>query len=90
MPRGGARPGAGRKRGSVTRKTAEIARRAAASGMTPLEVMLAAMRDAFKKKDMIKAAGFAKDAAPYVHPRLSAVEIDLKELSDADLLDAAR
>ena len=90
MPRGGLRPGAGRKRGAVTKKTTEIAQRAAAEGVTPLEVMLAAMRLAYKKKDMAAAAGFAKDAAPYMHPRLSAVALDLKDLSDEDLRDAAR
>lgn len=90
MAHGGARPGAGRKRGSVTKKTSEVAQRAAAEGITPLEVMLAAMRQAYGKKDMPAAAGFAKDAAPYMHPRLSAVEIDLKDLSDDDLRDAAR
>ena len=41
--------------------------------MTPLDVMLAAMRDAVTRGDMAAAAGFAKDAAPYVHPRLQAV-----------------
>lgn len=90
MAHGGARPGAGRKRGSVTKKTTEVAQRAAAQGITPLEVMLAAMRQAYRKKDMAAAAGFAKDAAPYMHPRLSAVQLDLQDLSDDDLLAASR
>ena len=90
MPRGGVRPGAGRKRGAVTKKTTEIAQRAAAEGITPLEVMLDAMRQAHKKKDLAAAAGFAKDAAPYMHPRLSAVALDLTGLSDDDLRNAAQ
>jgi hypothetical protein len=47
MPRGGHRPGAGRKPGSVnalTEKTREIIECAAGQGMLPLEVMLDNMR----------------------------------------------
>jgi hypothetical protein len=31
------------------------------------------MEDAVTRGDMVAAAGFAKDAAPYMHPRLQAV-----------------
>lgn len=44
MPRGGRREGAGRKQGSVTTRTREVAERAVAEGKTPLEVMLDNMR----------------------------------------------
>lgn len=71
--RGGARPGAGRKKGSATAKTREIADRAAAGGITPLEVMLEAMLSCRAQGEMLKAAMIAKDAAPYMHPRLAAV-----------------
>ncbi len=40
MPRGGYRPGSGRKPSGLTTKTREIAERAIAEGETPLEVML--------------------------------------------------
>jgi hypothetical protein len=40
---GGKRPGAGRKKGSLTQKTREVAEKAASAGITPLEVMLEAM-----------------------------------------------
>jgi hypothetical protein len=40
----GARKGAGRKAGSLTIKTRAIAEQAVAEGITPLEVMLRAMR----------------------------------------------
>lgn len=72
--RGGARKGAGRKRGSATTKTREIADKAAASGITPLEVMLEAMNQLRDAGDLERAASVAKDAAPYIHPRLAAVE----------------
>ena len=71
--RGGRRPGAGRKPGSATRKTREIAERAAAEGITPLEVMLADMRSKYAAGDLDAAADRACDCAPYMHPRLSSI-----------------
>lgn len=112
MSKGGKRIGAGRKPGSLTKRTRAIAEQAEAEGKTPLEVMLANMRhfqqvaldaeavlsgltvEEIGGKDMSpeeqfkmllakakNAAGFrqmaqecARDAASYIHPRLSAVE----------------
>jgi hypothetical protein len=70
--RGGARPGAGRKPGSATRKTREIADRAAAEGLTPLEYMLEVMRNA--NLDPRERLSAAVSAAPYVHPKLASIE----------------
>jgi hypothetical protein len=84
--RGGARPNAGRKAGSATKRTREIADKAMAEGVSPLEFMLAIMRaepgdidDARLLADH-QAMRFeaAKAAAPYIHPRLSSVEMDAK------------
>jgi hypothetical protein len=83
--RGGPRKGAGRKTGSATKRTREIADKAAAEGITPLEVMLKTMRALVTKAEqsdpknpdvsmMVEASAVAKDAAPYIHPRLAAVE----------------
>lgn len=80
--RGGARPGAGRKKGSATAKTREIADKAASEGLTPLEFMLQIMRNEpsgdLDPSDSLKANMMrfeaAKAAAPYIHPRLAAVE----------------
>ena len=36
--------------------------------------MLNAMRAKYKEGDLVTAAALAKDAAPYMHPRLAAVE----------------
>lgn len=88
MARGGPRPGAGRKRGSVTKKTTEVAQRAAESGVTPLEYMLKVMRDS--KKPLATRLDAAKSAAPYMHPRLSSVELNLQGMTDEDLRNAAR
>ena len=75
MPSGGKRPGAGRPPGAATRKTREIADRAASEGLTPLEVMLRAMRDHATADRWDEAAKVAAMAAPYVHPRLAAVDL---------------
>ena len=54
------------------RKTREIAERAIAEGLTPLQYMLAVMRD--EKADILRRDEMAMAAAPYVHPRLQAIE----------------
>lgn len=84
MPKTG-RPAGSRDRKprrTAARKQAEVA---AAEGITPLEVMLRTMRDAWALADQAEtdreritlrqaACGVAEKAAPYVHPRLSATE----------------
>ena len=85
--RGGWRPGAGRKPGSATRKTREIAERAAAGGITPLEVMLADMCDKFAAGDLDAAADRARDCAPYMHPRLSSVRAEHRHTASARVED---
>lgn len=109
--RGGARKGAGRKPGSATKKTRQIADDLTENGITPLEVMIKAMTvfaDHAKAmqadtetslKLLASAAGIAKDAAPYVHPRLAAIEhsgagggpikvkgVEVRQRTDAELL----
>lgn len=74
MNHGGARANAGRKVGAVTQKTRAIAEEALASGLTPLEVMLKTMRAHWDAGRADQAAAIAKDAAPYIHPRLAAME----------------
>lgn len=89
MPRGGKRQGAGRKAGSATRKTREVADKAAQEGITPLEFMLNIMRgkppeDADVTQKIaweMQRFEAAKAAAPYIHPRLSSTEMKL----DADV-----
>ena len=79
---GGSRKGAGRKPGSATKRTREIADKAADEGITPLEYMLEVMRSEAPDSDdgrvMIDHRQMkfeaAKAAAPYMHPRLAAIE----------------
>lgn len=80
---GGARPGSGRKKGVPNKRTAETIAKAESSGITPLEVMLKNMRkraprnatEAQKAAHIAFVQQAARDAAPYVHARLSAVQV---------------
>jgi hypothetical protein len=91
MAHGGHRPGAGRKAGVATRKTRQIADEAASEGITPLEVMLYAMKRKWEAGDVDGAAAAAKDAAPYCHPKLSSVDMNatvkrsIHDFTDAEL-----
>lgn len=69
---GGRRPGAGRKPGTVNKATREAREKAAATGEMPLDYMLRVMRD--KKAGTARRDAMASAAAPYLHPKLSAIQ----------------
>ena len=73
MAHGGARPGAGRKKGGANRVTEEAIARAEAGGEMPLDFLLRIMRDG--NADEAKRIDCAKAAAQYVHPKLNSVEL---------------
>ena len=79
MPRGGPRLGAGRPKGVRNKRTLareQIRRLAEEGGITPLECMLATMRDLLDQGDLnsrLLACEIAKDAAVYIHPKLTSV-----------------
>ncbi len=96
MARGGKRIGAGRPKGAAAKRTRAIADRASAEGLTPLEVMLKAMRTHADKDEWDEAASIAKDAAPYMHAKLASIQhtgrnggpiqtVDLTKLSGDEL-----
>jgi hypothetical protein len=96
MPRGGKRDGAGRKAGSASTKTRDIADKAAEEGITPLEFMLNIMRDESMPENAepaqmiaLKNMRFeaAKAAAPYIHPKLSSVEMNANVTNHEGALD---
>jgi hypothetical protein len=76
--RGGRRPGAGRKKGvqsQATKKRKEYVRQIVEEGnLMPLQVMLEAMQQTYKTGGAVAAVPFAQAAAPYIHPKLAAVE----------------
>jgi hypothetical protein len=96
MPRGGKRDGAGRKAGSASTKTRDIADKAASEGITPLEFMLEIMRSDTVPEGAepaqviaLKAMRFeaAKAAAPYIHPKLSSIEMNANVTNHEGALD---
>jgi hypothetical protein len=105
MPRGGARPGAGRKKNAPNKATKERQAAIAATGATPLDVIIADMRFHYDRAQQEIAKGLrarkktiadelsaartaAKDAAPYVHPRLAAIEHMGKGGGPIEVVDA--
>jgi hypothetical protein len=81
--RGGKRPGAGRRRGSLNRRTRETIA-AAEQGLTPLEYLIKVYLN--PRLNVRIRLDAAKAAAPYVHPKLSQFEVqatnDLRNLTD--------
>lgn len=74
---GGARPGAGRKKGVPNRRTRERIAEAEASGMMPHEFLLAVTRgQAFEgyTPTFAERLDAAKAAANYYAPKLSSIE----------------
>lgn len=71
--KGGKRPGAGRKAGVPNKRTAEIQQAVEESGLTPLAYMLSVMRDTNEEAHRRLTA--AQAAAPFVHAKLSSVEM---------------
>lgn len=101
--RGGKRPGAGRKPGIPNKASQKRQEKIAATGITPLELMIEHMRELWGTADQLakkaqklaktaddnakevgkleskagslraQAATVAKEAAPYVHPKLSSI-----------------
>lgn len=88
--RGGPRPNSGRKPGSTNKKSRAVAVEAAAAGLSPVAVLLHHMRVAHDAGNTAVAVDCATRAAPYIHPRLSAVAVDMRDLSDEELRDLAK
>ena len=65
--------GAGRKPGNAVRRSREVADRAAESGSTPLEYLLAVVAN--PEADQKRRDWAAATAAPFCHPRLNATTI---------------
>src|SRR5262245_40220663 len=78
MPRPAGLPKTGgRKKGTLNKATAARQAAIVASGMTPLDFMLSIMRDEGAATELRLEA--ACKAAPFVHPRLSAVAVENKD-----------
>ena len=69
LPRGGSRPGAGRKQGVPNRRTREMLEQSSAGGELPLQYMLRIMRDG--RVSPARRDAMAKAAAQFCHSRLT-------------------
>jgi len=65
----------GRQKRVANKRTREIADAAVKEGLTPLEYMLAVLRD--EEADPERRDRMAAAAAPYIHPRLANVEASI-------------
>ena len=73
MAHGGARPGAGRKKGGHNKLTEEAVSKAN-DGLSPLDYLLSVLRDI--GADEARRIDAAKAAAPYCHAKLQPVDKD--------------
>ena len=64
---GGARPGSGRKAGTLNRRTAELAADVLGSGKSPLQYLLEVMMD--EGADQKRRDWAAEKASAFIHPR---------------------
>ncbi len=83
---GGKRLGAGRPPGARNKRTLQTQAAIEKSGLTPLDYMIGVMRN--KKNDARVRLEAAHHAAPYVHPKLTATDLNVNakpELSQEEL-----
>ncbi len=67
----------GRQKGSLNKRKLAEKHAIAAAGLSPLDWMLSVLRD--PTVDYDRRDRMAKDAAPYVHPRLASTEVTGKD-----------
>lgn len=73
----GLKTGGGSRKGRPNKATAKREAEIAASGLTPLDFMLSVMRD--ESRETAERLDAARAAAPFVHPKLSAIEHNGKD-----------
>jgi len=85
----------GRPSGSSNMRSLDLANKIEEEGLTPVEYLVSVYRN--KKASQSLRVAAARAAAPYVHSRLCAIEMDViiderdvRELSDAELAMALR
>ena len=76
---GGARAGAGRRKGTMNKKD-----RLKSGELMPVDFMLAVMRN--PKNDYSRRMDAAKSVAPYIHPKLVAAQIETNDTDRAMIL----
>jgi hypothetical protein len=75
----------GRPRGSLNKFAVKTAQKVAESGMTPIDYLVSVYRD--ETVNLRERVLAARAAAPYVHPKLSNVELDLSSSAEKDAVE---
>jgi hypothetical protein len=78
----------GRPQGSLNKFAVKTAQKVAESGMTPIDYLVSVYRD--ETVNLRERVLAARAAAPYVHPKLSNVEMDLSSHGDKDAVDMTK
>lgn len=96
-------PSSGRPKGSRTVRSAKTVEHLVTDGgKLPLDVMMQTMRELWAEAEAVKeadkgrslhlktiACGVAERCAPYIHPRLSSTNVNIRNIQDVtDLSDA--
>jgi hypothetical protein len=84
MAHGGARTGAGKPKGSVSKLDKVVREKALQSGLTPLDYLLGLLRDEGQNQDTRIDA--AKAAAPYVHAKLANIDMKAKHEGNVTMM----
>src|SRR5436305_615344 len=71
---GSIRKAGGRPKGSRNKRSLELIQRAETKGISPLDLMLEVMHGYWREGDRLAAFACAEKIAPYLHPKLAAVE----------------
>jgi hypothetical protein len=86
---GGARPGSGRKKGSLNQKTTELLAGIVSEGTLPLEYLMAIVRD--ENADLKRRDWAAEKASAYIHPRPAPLARPIEiELPDTGTVEGIR
>ena len=82
MPQGGAREGAGRKKGKPNKKTQEVLDKLAELNCDPIEGMARIAKQAIDEGELQLAGNMYKELAQYVAPKRKAIEHTGKDGGD--------
>jgi hypothetical protein len=88
--RGGARTGAGRPRGSVNKRSDELADKLSALGCDPAEGLARIASEALAENDRDLAARCYSSLLPYLYAKLKLSEISITQVDLAESILAAR
>lgn len=93
---------AGKPKGTLAKKTVELREKAKKWGVDPIDVMLQTMKELIEEARkprrpiavrfdyLERACAIAKDAAPYIHPKLASVELSGNDEQPLRIIAEAR